>query len=110
MPSRPIDLYDLQNPDLRTNLSKSTPNAHFLFQNTAASRMRSLRNVIYAAKIESDLLAVQAETVIISGLHDRARYLQNLAKLRIGKHIEQVLVDTGHHTPFDDPQQIIARV
>ena len=40
MPLRPIDLCDLRTPDLRTNLSKSTPNVHFFSQNTVAVSRR----------------------------------------------------------------------
>ncbi len=82
----------------------------YIFQSTSISRLRSMRNVIYAAKIEADLRATSVSTLILSGLQDRTRYLQNLAQLRLADHIRVSSVPGGHHLPLTHPQLVSAYV
>ncbi len=82
----------------------------YIFQNTSVSRLRSMRNVIYAAKIEADLQALNMTTLLLSGLQDRARYFQNLALLKVGDHISLSNIPGGHHLPLTHPQLISAYV
>lgn len=82
----------------------------YIFQNTSVSRLRSMRNVIYAAKIEADLQALSMTTLLLSGLQDRARYFQNLALLRLDNHVSFSNIPGGHHLPLTHPQLISAYV
>jgi pimeloyl-ACP methyl ester carboxylesterase len=83
----------------------------YMFQSTAASRLRSLKNVIYAAKIEADLATISVSTVILSGLHDRAGYIRDLAKLStIGDHISLSSVAGGHHLPLLRPDVVASYI
>ncbi|MEO5949972.1 MAG: alpha/beta hydrolase [Candidatus Saccharimonadales bacterium] len=79
----------------------------YIFQSTAASRLRSLRNVIYSAKIEADLAAVTATTVILSGLDDRIGYIRDLGKLNtLSGNITTTSVAGGHHLPLLRPDLV----
>jgi pimeloyl-ACP methyl ester carboxylesterase len=82
---------------------KNADHMKYMFQNNAASRLRSLRNIIFAATIQDDLEAVSVKTVILSGLKDREQYIHNLSRLRLGNHIQIATVDTGHHIPHTHP-------
>ncbi|MBC7582086.1 alpha/beta hydrolase, partial [Aeromicrobium sp.] len=76
----------------------------FIFQNTSSSRLRSMRNVIFAVGIEADLLRIDMKTTLITGLQDRKQYLLNLPKLRQAKNIVSHVVQGGHHTPLTHPE------
>ncbi len=78
----------------------------YIFQNTSISRLRSMRNVIYAATIEADLRATNVSTLILSGLHDRAKYLQNIAELQFKKQVRVLNIPGGHHLPLTHPQLV----
>jgi pimeloyl-ACP methyl ester carboxylesterase len=75
----------------------------FMFQNTAASRLRSFRKIIVAAQTEADLKAITMKTHIISGLHDRKIYLTNLMFMDLRKSLQGNIalhyVDGAHHLP-----------
>lgn len=77
----------------------------YLFQSTGISRLRSLKNVIYVAKIEADLRALAMATTVLSGLHDkRAKYADVLPRLQLGQHVRITNVAGGHHFPITQPQ------
>jgi pimeloyl-ACP methyl ester carboxylesterase len=78
----------------------------YLFQSTGASRLRSLRNVIYSAKIEADLAALNVTTIMVTGIHDRAEYIKNLASIQVHKHLESLSVPGGHHLPLTRPELV----
>ncbi len=82
----------------------------YIFQSRGYSRLRSMRNVIFAATIEADLMRLEMQTTLISGLSDRKQYLVNLPKLRRASNINSYVVDGGHHLPLTNPalmQQLI---
>ncbi len=78
----------------------------YIFQNTAVSRLRSMRNIIYAAKIQADLQTLEMTTLLLSGLNDRARYLQNIADLKFGSNVSLANIAGGHHLPLTHPQLV----
>jgi pimeloyl-ACP methyl ester carboxylesterase len=78
----------------------------YMFQSTGTSRLRSLRNVIYSAKIEADLAALSVTTVLLSGIHDQASYIKNLTSLRLKTHMRSLSVPGGHHLPITNPELI----
>ena len=82
----------------------------YMFQSTGVSRIRSMRNVIFSAKVEADLLSLHAKTVVISGLNDRKRYIQNLASLKLRDSVLISNVTGGHHLPLTQPELIAAHI
>jgi pimeloyl-ACP methyl ester carboxylesterase len=82
----------------------------YMFQSTGVSRLRSLRNVIYSAKIEADLKALDMGAVLVSGLHDRAEYIRNAASLQVHKNLQSITVPGGHHLPLTQPDLITSFV
>ena len=89
----------------------SMANRHgFMFQNTAASRLRSFRKIIVAAQTEADLRAITMKTLIISGLHDRKIYLTNLMFMNLHKrfhdNVALYYIDGAHHLPNTQVTQL----
>jgi pimeloyl-ACP methyl ester carboxylesterase len=82
----------------------------YIFQNNAASRLRSLRNIIYAAKIQADLAAIDVATTFVTGLYDNKQYIEHLGKLTFQKHITQLKVAGTHHLPLTKPNLIASLV
>ena len=82
----------------------------FIFASTGASRLRSLRNVIFNAKAEADLMAVEVQTVLISGIHDRASYIRNIAQLRFSGNVRIQNILGGHHLPMSTPEAILLHI
>jgi pimeloyl-ACP methyl ester carboxylesterase len=78
----------------------------YLFQSTGISRLRSLRNIIYSAKIEADLAALNVTTIMVTGIHDRTEYIKNLASIQMHKHIRSISVAGGHHLPLTKPELV----
>lgn len=93
-----------------TIAGKATSQLAYIFQSTPASRLRSMRNVIYAATVEADLKAVEVSTLILSGLQDRARYIQNLTQLQFDHKLKQQIkvlsIPGGHQLPLTHPQLV----
>ena len=86
------------------NIEAAGARKSYIFQSTGISRLRSLRNVIYAAKIEADLRALEMSTTILSGLQDtRAKYLDVLPRLRLNSNIVLQNMAGGHHFPLTQP-------
>jgi pimeloyl-ACP methyl ester carboxylesterase len=77
---------------------------NYLFQNTGLSRLRSMRNVIFAATIEADLLRIKVKATLVSGLEDRKQYLRNIPQLRKVSDIVSHAVKGGHHLPLTHPE------
>lgn len=75
----------------------------YIFQNSAASRLRSLRNVIYSAKIQADLAAIDVATTFVTGIYDNKQYIEHLGKLQFAKHISHLKVAGSHHLPLTKP-------
>ncbi len=69
----------------------------FMFQNTAASRIRSFRRIIVEAQTENDLRTLSSKTSIIVGLHDRKLYMTNLASMTFNQNISLYYFEGGHH-------------
>ncbi|MBC7546930.1 alpha/beta fold hydrolase [Candidatus Saccharibacteria bacterium] len=80
------------------------------FSNTMTSRLRSLRNVVFTPQIEIDLQAISVQTVLVSGIDDRAIYLENLATLSLGKHVSIKNIVGGHHLPMSTPSAITMHI
>ena len=95
--------FSLLPEQLTTDLRKRRD---YLFQSSSTSRLRSLRNVIYAAKVEADLTALTVKTVILSGIRDNKNYLLNLDPMQLGSHILRHRVDEGHHLPLQRPELV----
>ena len=83
--------------------------AEYIFQSTAAARLRSLRNVIYDAKVEADLTALSVKTTLLAGLNDRAAYGRNLMQLALAGNVEAQSIPGGHHLPLTHPE-LVARL
>ncbi len=84
----------------------------YLFQSTAISRLRSLRNIIYAAKIEADLTALSITTTVLFGLHDRTGYIRGLPIIQKieGGYITTPSIPGGHHLPLRSPELVAAYI
>lgn len=82
----------------------------FMFQSSGFARVRSMRNLIFQAKVESDLKLLEVSTEIISGLSDRAVYLHNLYQFQLNAHINIHEVEGGHHLPQSNPRLIASLV
>jgi pimeloyl-ACP methyl ester carboxylesterase len=80
------------------------------FSNTMTSRLRSLRNVVFIPQIEADLKEIRIQTVLVSGINDRAIYLENLATLQLGKHVSIKNIVGGHHLPMSTPSAITMHI
>jgi pimeloyl-ACP methyl ester carboxylesterase len=78
----------------------------YMFQSTGISRLRSLRNVIFAGKIQADIQSLRVKTVILSGISDRAQYIQNLGHLPMNEFVRIRNVSGGHHLPITKPESI----
>lgn len=90
-------------PTMRQRLRE---NAYFL-QHNAESRIRSFQRVIAAARADADLATVNVMTYVVSGLNDRAVYLENLARTAsMNPHVALETVDTGHHIPCVWPERV----
>lgn len=81
----------------------------YMFQSTGISRIRSMRNLIFTAKVEADLRALEVATVLLSGFSDRAPYLKNLQAFRLNQNVALQTVVGGHHLPQTNPS-LIARL
>jgi pimeloyl-ACP methyl ester carboxylesterase len=85
--------------------------SNYIFQSTGISRLRSLRNIIYAAKIETDLRALQVATTLVSGVHDRrAKYSSALPGLQLSKLVDIQNIAGGHHFPLRRPDLFLGLV
>jgi pimeloyl-ACP methyl ester carboxylesterase len=83
-----------------------TTHRRYMFQNNRFARIRSMRNLIFQAKVEADLKALQVKTVVLSGINDRAVYLRNLSRFTLGNRIQSLVVEGGHHLPQTSPQLV----
>jgi len=95
----------------RTSLDRIQGNIAFLFENKAHSRMRSFQRVIEEARIDLDLSAVKAKTVILAGIEDNKVYLENLLNnIPARSNIVVESIQTGHHIPRLFPELIAQKI
>jgi pimeloyl-ACP methyl ester carboxylesterase len=95
----------------RTSLTRIQDNIAFMFQSESHSRMRSFRRVIEDARIDLDLHAVKAKTVILAGVEDKKIYLENLLhNIPTRPNIRVETVATGHHIPRIMPEFIAQKI
>ena len=80
-----------------------TTHRRYMFQNNRFARIRSMRNLIFQAKVEADLASVQVKTILLSGVSDRAVYLRNIHRFVLSDRIQSLVVEGGHHLPQTNP-------
>lgn len=72
---------------------------------SAVARERSLLHVIEKAEGLNDLAKITKPTLLIVGRDDRAEYLKNLPQARRNPAITSLVVNTGHHSPYFQPEE-----
>jgi pimeloyl-ACP methyl ester carboxylesterase len=76
---------------------------HQIARHNHASREGSLRNVIEATELQSDLRRLKTRTMLLIGLKDRQEYIHNLSELPVNKLLSVVTENVAHHSPLFQP-------
>jgi len=78
----------------------------FVEPHAPRAREHSLKDIIEAAELVTDLAKLQIPTVLIVGKKDRPVYRQNLPKIALSPQVRVLIEDVSHHSPITKPELV----
>lgn len=72
-------------------------------RHSARAREGSIQNVVFRGMGLEDLHHLEVETIVVTGLRDRAEYLDNLQATKLPDNVDVLVTPTGHHLPARAP-------